>query len=75
MEPVCPACPSNNIKTVPIDGAAKKSTLFLRVSVALLALSIICFAAILFHLAMAILALGLFAAHRLLLKKSVEMKS
>lgn len=63
------------MKTAPIDGTAKKSTMLLRVSVALLALSTICFAAILFHLAMAILAFGLFVGHRLLLKKSVEMKT
>ncbi|BFM06259.1 hypothetical protein GCM10025791_08260 [Halioxenophilus aromaticivorans] len=62
------------MKTAPIEGAAEGSAKLLRVSVALLALSIVCFAAILLHLAMTILAFGLFVGHRLLLKKSVEMK-
>lgn len=62
------------MKTAPIDGASRKSTMLMWASVACVVLSIVSLMMIMFHLAMTISSLALYIAHRLLLKKSANNK-
>lgn len=73
-EPTCPSCSAMKMRTYEIEGASKKSSILLWVSIASLILSITSFIAILYNLWMAILALTLYIAHRIILNKSANVK-
>jgi len=54
MEPVCPACGSTGLETIPIEGNYKKSMSLMYASIACLILAGISFMAIMYHLIIAI---------------------
>jgi hypothetical protein len=73
-EPMCPSCGLKQMKTIPIPNAPKKASILFWISVSCLALSIISFFAILYHIGMAIVALLFYVAHRLIFQQADDIK-